>query len=93
MVAFILLLPTGCLSAATSVVGAEGSAVGAFWGNQAAKKGGPVIVTLPIEDYSKELQAAAAAKVRAIGDPCSRDMVNVTVVPRAWSSTAMDCVS
>ena len=78
MVALILLLPTGCLTAATSVVGAGGSAVGAFWDYQAAKKGELVIVTPPIEDYSKELQATAAAEVKAIADPCPRDTVNIT---------------
>ncbi len=54
--------------AATSVVGAGASAVGACWDYQGAKKGEPVIVTPPIEDYSKELQAATAAEMRAIAD-------------------------
>ena len=35
-------------------------------------------MTPPIEDYSKELQAAAAAEMKAIPGPCSRDTVNVT---------------
>ena len=33
----------------------------------------PVIVTPPIEDYSKELQAAAA-EMKAIPDPCPREL-------------------
>ena len=32
-------------------------------------------MTTPIEDYSKELQAAAAAEMKAIPDPCPRDKV------------------
>ena len=35
-------------------------------------------MTPPIEDYSKDPHAAAAAKVKAIGDPCPRDTVNDT---------------
>ena len=52
--------------------------MGAFWDYQAAKKGEPVILTQPIKDYSKEMQAAAAAMVKAIADPCPRETVNVT---------------
>lgn len=77
-IALILLLPTGCLTAATSVVGAGASAVGAYWDYRGAKKGEPVIVTPPIEAYSKELQAAAAAEMKAIPGPCPRDTVNVS---------------
>ena len=50
--------------------------MGAYWDYKGAKKGEPVIVTPPIEDYSKELQAAAA-EMKAIPDPCPRDTVNV----------------
>jgi len=35
-------------------------------------------VTTPIEDYSKALQAAAAAEMKAIPGPCPRDTVNDT---------------
>ena len=35
-------------------------------------------MTPPIEDYSKELQAAAVAEMKVIPDPCPRDTVNVT---------------
>ena len=73
-IAAILLLPTGCLTAATSVVGAGASA----WDYRGAEKGEPVIVTPPIEDYSKELQDAAAAEMKAIPGPCPRDTVNVS---------------
>ena len=34
-------------------------------------------MTTPIEDYSKELQAAAAAEMKAIPGPCPRDTVKV----------------
>ena len=51
--------------------------MGAYWDYQGAKKGEPVIVTPPIEAYSKELQAAAAAEMKAISDPCPRDTVIV----------------
>ena len=64
------------------MVWAGASAVGAYWEYQGAKKGEPVIVTPPIEDYPKELQAAAAAEMKAIPDPCPRDTVNV----RDWSA-------
>ena len=74
----ILLLPTECLTAASSVVGAGPSAVGAYYDYKGAEKGEPVIVTLPVEAYSKELQAAAAAEMKAISDSCPRDTVNVT---------------
>lgn len=74
-IALILLLPTGCLTAAGSVVGAGASAVGAYWDWKAAKKGEPVIVTPPIEAYSKEVQAAAAAEMKALAGPCPRDTV------------------
>ena len=71
-------MPKGCLTAASSVVGAGASAVGAYFDYKGAEKGEPVIVTPPIENYSKELQAAAAVDMKAIPDPCPRDTVNVT---------------
>ena len=49
----------------------------AYWDYQGAKKGEPVIVTPPIEAYSKELQAAAAAEMKAIPGQCPRDTVIV----------------
>ena len=54
------------------------SAVRAYWDYQGAKKGKPVIVTPPIEAYSNELQAAAAAELTSLNGPCPRDTVNVT---------------
>ena len=60
------------------MVGAGASAVGAYWDYQGAKKGEPVIVTPPIEAYSKELQDAAAAEMKSLNGPCPRDTVNVT---------------
>ena len=77
-IALILLLPTGCLTVASSVVGAGASAVGAYWDYRGAKKGEPVIVTPPIEAYSKELQDAAAVEMKALNGPCPRDTVNVS---------------
>ena len=77
-IALILLLPTGCVTVASSVVGAGASAVGAYYDYKGAEKGEPVIVTPPIENYSKELQAAAAVDMKAIPDPCPRDTVNVS---------------
>ena len=59
------------------MVGAGASAVGAYWDYQGAKKGEPVIVTPPIEAYSKELQAAAAAEMKSLNGPCPRDTVIV----------------
>jgi len=44
-------LPKGCLTAASSVVGAGASAVGAYFDYKCAEKGEPVIVTPPIEAY------------------------------------------
>ena len=35
-------------------------------------------MTPPIEDYTKELQAAAAAEMKSLNGPCPRDTVNVT---------------
>ena len=52
--------------------------MGAYWDYRGAKKGEPVIVTPPIETYSKELQDAAAAEMRAIPGPCPRDTANVS---------------
>ncbi len=57
------------------MVGAVASAVGAYFDYKCAEKGEPVIVPPPIEAYSKELQAAAAAEMKAIPDPCPRDTV------------------
>ena len=64
-IALILLLPTGFLTVASSVAGAGASAIGAYWDYRGAKKGEPVIVTPPIEAYSKELQDAAAEEMKA----------------------------
>ena len=75
VIAAILLLPTGCLTAASSVGGAGASAVGAYYDYRTAEKGEPVIVTPPIETYSKEIQAAAAEEMRSMAGPCSRDVV------------------
>ena len=77
-IALILLLPTGCLTAASSGVGASASAVGAYRDYRGAEKGEPVIVTPPIEGYSKELQDAAAAEMKSLNGPCPRDTVNVS---------------
>ena len=77
-IALLLLLPTGCLTVASSAVGAGASAVGAYWDYRGAEKGKTVIVIPPIEDYSKELQAAAAAEMKAIPGPCPQDTVNVS---------------
>ena len=60
------------------MVGAGASAVGAYWDYQGAKQGEPVIITPPIEAYSKERQAAATAEMKAISDSCPRDTFNVT---------------
>ena len=67
-IALILLLPTGCLTVASSVVGAGASTVGAYFDCKGAEKGEPTIVTPPIETYYKELQDAAAGEMRAIPD-------------------------
>ena len=77
-IAFILLLPTGCLTVASSVVSAGATAVGAYFDYKGAEKGEPVIVTPPIEAYSKELRDAAAAEMKALNGPCPRDTVNVS---------------
>ena len=69
----MLLLPTGRLTAAGSVVGTGASAVGAYWDYRGAKMGEPVIVTPPIEAYSNDVQAAAAAEMKALNAPCPRD--------------------
>ena len=65
-------------TAASNVVGAGASAVGAYYDYKGAEKGEPVIVTPLIEGYSEELQNAAAAEMKAISGPYSRDTVNVT---------------
>ena len=75
-IALILLLPTGYLTVASRVVGAGASAVGAYWDYRGAKKGEPVMVTPPIEAYSKELQAATA-EMKSLNGPFPRDTVNV----------------
>lgn len=74
-IAVILLLPTGCVTAVGSVVGAGASSIGAYWDYRGAKKGEPVIVTPPIEAYSNDVQAAAAAEMKALAGPCPRDTV------------------
>ena len=56
----------------------EASSVGAHWDYKDAKKGEPVIVTPPIEAYSNDAQAAVAAKMKSIANPCPRDTVVVT---------------
>ena len=52
--------------------------MGAYRDYQGAKWGEAVIVTSPIEAYSKERQAAATAEMKAISDSCPRDTFNVT---------------
>ena len=59
-------------TAASSVIGARASAVGAYYDHQGAEKGEPVIVTRPIEGYSGEPQDAAGAEMKAIHGPCPR---------------------
>ena len=77
-IALILLLPTGCLTVASSVAGAGASASAPTTILRGAEKGEPVIVTPPNETYSKGLQAAAAAEMKSLNGPCSRDTVNVS---------------
>ena len=76
-IALILLLPTGCVTVASSVVSAGAAAVGAYFDYKGADKGEPTLVTPPIEAYSTELQDAAAAEMKALNGPCPRDTVNV----------------
>ena len=76
-IALTLLLPTGCVTVASSVVGAGASAVGAYYDYKGAKKGEPVIMTPPIEAYSK-VQDAAVAEMKSLNAPCLRDTVNVS---------------
>ena len=52
--------------------------MGAYWDYKGAEKGEPVIVTPPIEAYSKEPHDAAAAEMKAIPGPCPRDTINVS---------------
>ena len=52
--------------------------MGAYSDYKGAKKGEPVIITPPIEDYSRHLQAAAAAEMKAVPGPLTRDTVNVS---------------
>ena len=59
------------------MVGAGASAIGAYYDYKGAERGEPVIVTPPIEDYSKELHAAAAAEMKSLNGPFPRDTVNV----------------
>ena len=73
----ILLVPTGCVTVASSVVGAGASAVGAYYDYKGAKKGAPVIMTPPIEAYYK-VQDAAVAEMKSLNGPCPRDTVNVS---------------
>ena len=59
------------------MVSTGATAVGAYFDYKGAEKGEPVIVTPPIEDYSKELQDAAAAEMKSLNGPCPRDTVIV----------------
>lgn len=77
VIALILLVPTGCVTVASSVVGAGASAVGAYWDYRGAEKGEPVIVTPPLEEYATAVQSAAAAEMASLPGPCPRDKVVV----------------
>ena len=66
------------MTVASSVVSAGATAVGAYFDYKGAEKGEPTLVTPPIEAYSKELQDAAAAEMKALNGPCPRDTVNVS---------------
>lgn len=81
----ICLIPlSGCVTVASSVVGAGASAVGAYFDYKSVEKGEAVIVTPPIVDYTSEIQTRAADEFEKLGPPCARDTVteNCSAVAR-----------
>ena len=96
-IALILLSPTGCLTVASSVVGAGASAVDAYFDYKGAEKEEPVIVTPPIEAYSKELQdrrcrgnASDPRSMSTVHGERQRLLCTETPGHRLWRSAAAD---
>ena len=74
LMALSLVLPTGCVTVASSVVGAGASAVGAYFDYKGAEKGEAVIVTPPLSSYSPEILKQAADEMDSMKQPCARDI-------------------
>ena len=74
LMALSLVLPTGCVTVASSVVGASASAVGAYFDYKGAEKGEAVIVTPPLSSYSAEVLKQAADEMDSMKQPCARDI-------------------
>jgi len=70
-----LVLPSGCVTAVSSGLGAVGSLASGYFSYKTAEKGEAIIVTPPLVDYSAEIQATAATKLGQLGAPCPRDVV------------------
>jgi len=69
----LLLLP-GCVTVATSVLGAGASVAGAFFDYKSAEKGEAVVVTPPLVEYSPTIMNQAAAELEFMRPPCARDI-------------------
>ncbi len=72
----LLVMPlSGCVTVATSTVGAGASVAGAYFDYLTSEKGEPVIVTPPIVEYSKDIQSRAADELDKLSHACPRDVV------------------
>lgn len=68
-------LLSGCVTAASSVVGA-GASLGGAWLNYLAKEQSePIIVAPDVVDYSASVQDRAADELERLGEPCPADAV------------------
>ena len=75
-IAACLILPSGCVTVASSIVGAGASATGAYFDYLTAEKTEGVVIVPPMQEYSPEFLAKAAVETEFLKEPCSHDTVS-----------------
>ena len=73
--ALFAVLLSGCVTTASSVVGAGASLGSAYFNWLAKEKSEPIIVAPDVVDYSASVQDRAAAELDVLGEPCPTDAV------------------
>ena len=71
-----LILPSGCVTAASSILGAGASATGAYFDYLTAEKAEGVVIVPPMQEYTPEFLAKAAVETDFLKEPCPHDTVS-----------------
>jgi hypothetical protein len=70
-----LILPSGCVTVASSIVGAGASATGAYFDYLTAEKAEGVVIVPLMQEYGTAVQSQAADELDLLKSPCPADIV------------------